>query len=1167
MSRPAAGLRHRCLVGMEESGEGLLSLGEAAGSDKGRLGLLLQGLAVVAHCRETRRHLPGGWAAAGVDGDGVLRVGSAEPGRSPRLPQEEARELLQHLFTRGRRRRVAGRGEARRIARLLQRRWDDALLPLPPDLLLAHLLEEAPFVWEPPFAAARRTLAGEHRRGGEARLWVAGPGPMRWRLLGATNGDLEELEGLLADEGARGWWRGVPRKVEAYGDPAQGLLPLEVAEPSAAVADRAPSAKREKAPGKTAGAAGRGRTSSGSKPPRRTAPPAAPSPVAGQFGVRSPPDPQALSAAGRWRAAVAAWEERPPADAAERRELARAWLALGRARRALAVLAEGEPAAADLPLVAACQLHLGRLRAARRTVSRASEAKLSAAERLAVAEVEARARANAGDPAGGWECAMAAVAAVRRGPARLRARAHLLAAQAAWDGGEAEAMERHLAKAPELEGEPELEASLRQTRALAALAAGDAAAAAGELSAALARHRRRLPLYAAAGLWNDLGVARARSGDLAGAEKALARSLALYRGCEGSRRTTLGLANLAEVRLRRGRLDGVEEILERTSAANRAAGNRRGSLYDLLLWGRFELAHGRAAAALEVLRRCEVRCRSAGVPEVAEEARLLAARALGWLGRGDEAAAELDAVPGAALDHLEPEERPALLAHAGRRDEALAAAAGGALAALWQAALAGGEVPAGAWAALDDLGAFRAARAVFDLELTRPAAVPGPRRRRAAAMLRRRGAVRLAERLEARDEGPWRALANHLEGARGRAVAWPDLLADAGHPEARVWWESEDDARVLVPGPGGGDERTGECAGGRLVLRAPLLDAPAEALFELLRRETAARGLEDGGGRPPSPAADGEIVGEDPVLRRAVERAERLAPGEVPILVLGESGTGKELVARRIHRTSRRRDRPLVAVNCAALSETLVLSELFGHVRGAFTGADRDRAGVFETGDGGTVFLDEIGDLPPPAQGMLLRVLQEGEVRRVGESLPRRVDVRLVAATHRDLAAGVAAGGFRRDLYYRLKGAAVELPPLRRRGRDVLRLADHLLAAAHRRGGGEGEPPRLAEEARARLLAHAWPGNVRELENVLAVAAALAAADGGVIGPEHLDLPAAAAGAAGRPAGYHQQVEALRRRLVEEALAAAGGNQAAAARALGLSRQALSYLVRKLEVL
>ncbi|HEX9671526.1 MAG TPA: sigma 54-interacting transcriptional regulator, partial [Thermoanaerobaculia bacterium] len=235
------------------------------------------------------------------------------------------------------------------------------------------------------------------------------------------------------------------------------------------------------------------------------------------------------------------------------------------------------------------------------------------------------------------------------------------------------------------------------------------------------------------------------------------------------------------------------------------------------------------------------------------------------------------------------------------------------------------------------------------------------------------------------------------------------------------------------------------------------------------------------------------------------------------------------------------------------------------HVRGSFTGADRDRAGVFETAQGGTVFLDEIGDLPPAAQGMLLRVLQEGEVRRVGESLARKVDVRVVAATHRDLAARVRDGSFREDLFYRLKVASVELPPLRARGDDVLLLAEHFLAKQ-----AAPEPaPALSPAARTALRAHRWPGNVRELGNVLAVAVALAG--GGPILPEHLELPAAAgagdgasATAADGPSDYHRRVDAFRRKLVADALAAEGGNRAAAARRLGLSRQALSYLARQL---
>ena len=183
------------------------------------------------------------------------------------------------------------------------------------------------------------------------------------------------------------------------------------------------------------------------------------------------------------------------------------------------------------------------------------------------------------------------------------------------------------------------------------------------------------------------------------------------------------------------------------------------------------------------------------------------------------------------------------------------------------------------------------------------------------------------------------------------------------------------------------------------------------------------------------------------------------------MLILGESGTGKELAARHLHRASRRRDAHFVAVNCAALSDDLLLSDLFGHARGAFTGADRDRAGVFETAEGGTVFLDEIGDLPAPAQGMLLRVLQEGEVRRVGESLPRAVDVRVVAATHRDLSAMVGEGGFRQDLYYRLGVGTVELPALRDRGRDPILLAEHFLETFGRTSAGADQGARTGRPA------------------------------------------------------------------------------------------------------
>ncbi len=298
------------------------------------------------------------------------------------------------------------------------------------------------------------------------------------------------------------------------------------------------------------------------------------------------------------------------------------------------------------------------------------------------------------------------------------------------------------------------------------------------------------------------------------------------------------------------------------------------------------------------------------------------------------------------------------------------------------------------------------------------------------------------------------------------------------------------------------------------------------------------------------------MIGESAVLQMALGRIARLAPGDLPVLVLGESGTGKELAARAIHRASARAHRPFVAVNCAALSETLILSDLFGHSKGAFTGADRDHKGVFETADGGTVFLDEIGDLPLSAQGLLLRVLQEGEVRSVGRTLARKVDVRVLAATHRDLASMVAERTFRQDLFYRLKVGSVTLPPLRERGEDVLLLAERFL----------GSRGRLSKEARSRLLAYDWPGNIRELQNILGVAVALA--EGEVILPEHLELPEELPEELPKklPHTYHAAVEAFRRGLIEKALVEAGGNQSAASQSLGLSRQSLSYLVRQLRI-
>ncbi|HUO86132.1 MAG TPA: sigma 54-interacting transcriptional regulator [Thermoanaerobaculia bacterium] len=1103
---PAEQLRHEAL---DPPSEGVLltGLGEAGRSDRQRMALLLEAVALLAHLTHARWHLADGWEGAGVDRDGRLRVRGARPGACRLLPQEHLRELVARLFgaAAGGHRSLAGRGPVRRAVRALERRWWQTLAAVDVDSAVAAVVDEASFLWQPPFAAARRSLAAEHVRQGEGGLWVVGSGAARRRFLASAR-DLDSLRAALAAPDAGRRWLAAAT--------VSGVGPAE------------------------------------------------------------------LAAAGRWRAAVAAWRLSPPADDAGILRLAAAWLALGRAERALEALDSLEVAGSEAEVLrATCLSWLGRLRAARRAVKRAEELAPTADLAVSLAEVAVRNEANRGDPGAGRRRALALLDTVRRGPAGRRARARLIAAQAAWDAGDPGEMEKHLAVAERLTAAGEVDWRWLQVRALLHLERGEPDEAIDRLVTALGRRRRSLRRFEAAGLWNDLGVARGRAGDLAGAERALLHALRLHQACDGSRATTLGLANLAEVRLRRGRLLGVEEILAATSAANRAAGNLRGTVSDRLLAARFELVHGDCKAALALLGEAIGLAERRGFAGQLGEARVLSARALGWLGRSADAAAELAATAATDLEHLEPEERPAVLALAGRRDEALAAAVRiGTLGEPWLAALTAAAAPP-SWKATERLEPYRTARLVADLERFASGSVPSPLRRRAIATFRRLGAGREADRLEAREHGSWQALAAYLGGSRdGPALA--DLFADAGYAEARLWWECEDDARVLVSGPGGGEEVSAVVADGRLVLRAPQVDPPLASLFRLARadwegRPAAMSGDRQRAGDGSSAITVGEggsarrpasgIVGSSPELVAALRRAERLAPGELPLLVLGESGTGKELVARLIHRSSRRRDRPLVAVNCAALSETLVLSDLFGHTRGAFTGAERDRAGVFETADGGTVFLDEIGDLPATAQGMLLRVLQEGEVRRVGESLPRRIDVRVVAATHRDLAGMVAAGSFREDLFYRLQGAAIELPPLRARGADVVALAEHLLAGVADRLGPDVPLPRLAATAANRLLAHSWPGNVRELENVLGVAAALAAADGGTILPEHLELPSSSAGDEDASC-YHARVDALRRRLVAEALDAAGGVQAEAARRLGLSRQAMSYLVRRLGV-
>ncbi len=299
------------------------------------------------------------------------------------------------------------------------------------------------------------------------------------------------------------------------------------------------------------------------------------------------------------------------------------------------------------------------------------------------------------------------------------------------------------------------------------------------------------------------------------------------------------------------------------------------------------------------------------------------------------------------------------------------------------------------------------------------------------------------------------------------------------------------------------------------------------------------------------------IVGESPALRKVLQLIEKVAGTDATVLVRGESGTGKELVARALHGNSLRRDRPLVTVNCATLQEPLLESELFGHEKGAFTGADKAKPGLFDVAEGGTLFIDEIAEMSPGLQAKLLRVLEGGHYRRVGGTQERRADVRIVAATNKPLEEEQKAGRFREDLFFRLNVIAVILPPLRERREDIPLLVEHFLRS---RQLGRA-PMTIDEDAMAILVRHDWPGNIRELANLIERAQILA--EGTTVTPDDLpDNLRSTLRPADVPAGP-DDLDALERRHVAEVLTRSGGNKVRAARALGVSRRALYRLLDK----
>lgn len=1033
-------------------------------TDRAKLGVLLQGAAVLSLCDGAGWSLALGWESAAVDDCGRLSGLQAQPGRDSRPAQERLRELLLRLFRA--KARVAGRGEGRGAARELLSAWEGALAPMSSDEAIGRILGAAEFLWEPEFGFVLAALRGGLVREGVLHSRVAGPAAVRQRWLD--------------------------------------------------------SARREDPAGS--------------------------------------PD-----ATGSSSAALAQAEK---------------LFAEGRFEQTRALLADREETAA-LGLRGACCLLLGELAAAREIVHELAARPLSAAERMAAGDTALRVLALSGEPdaAADW----AAVALARARSAESRALAHLLGATAALDRGDRAAAARHFAAARPESSQPRVARHWHEALVWQALCDSDGAAVV-EHSRALFAERRQLRRFEAGRAWNNLGLGHLTLGDFARAERSFRHSARLLRRCDGPLAVTLAQWNLAEVRLRSGNLLEVEAILRASMAHNRKSGNRRGRTVDEALWLRLELVRGRPDVALERCSQWLAEQDRLGLDYHRPQLAVLAARACGWLERPGEAAAWLEWVDASGLGELEAEELPALFALAGRLEEARVQARTGAFAALWLPVLAGEPPPVAAFpvpgppgpagvaalpasaAALAGLPAFRRARLLLDLELTLPGAVPRAHREAAAEHFRRLGASRYAAVLARGEAGQWTALRDYLQCAPGDRPALADLFRAVGAPECEVVWSGPAGDLRWVEGSAqlqGGEELMAASAGGILRLRAVKIDEVLRAIFALLLRELPV--LRPELRSSPEPGSDGTggalaegLIGESPELAAALERLRHFAPSDMPVLLLGESGSGKELAAREVRRASGRAGAPWVPVNCAALSETLLLSDLFGHSRGAFTGADRARAGVFETANGGTVFLDEIGDLPPVAQGNLLRVLQEGEVRRLGESTARRVDVRLVAATHRDLGAMVREGKFRQDLYYRLKVCTVTLPPLRERGNDVMLLAEHFVALERRRR--ELPHLQLAADARRAIEAHRWPGNVRELAHSLQAAAALAG--NGPIRAAMLDLGAPRVAApANESSAYHQEIDDFRRALLRRALRASAGNRAEAARRLGLSRQALSYLV------
>ena len=853
-------------------------------------------------------------------------------------------------------------------------------------------------------------------------------------------------------------------------------------------------------------------------------------------------DPAELASGGRWSEAVSSFRVHGARGPERRLLFAECLQATGKFEQALDVLGNIPDPRAE-PIRVRCLSRLQRMEAARRRLIRLGKSRMSPHLAVDIGDTALRVFGIRGDAARveEWEGRLRRI----RTP-ELVAHAKSTLAAAACDAEDPEKASVLLAECTDLVEDPVHGWRWYYADGLRALAERSGPEAVGALSTALLGYRRAMTPVRAALLWTNMVAASELCGDLQSAERAARKAWLLGKGFEGPLPNTLLLYNLVEALLKRGKVEGVQDLLAAAVHTDRSAGNQRGLAHDAELAARYHLTRGRADRAL---RAVDEHLTADMTGWRRQELQVWAGRALGLMGRSSEARERLRKTDLAVPSCLDREEVPALWALAGDPERA-AETATGPLAEIWKGVLVGEPPSHKQWQLMDLLDPYPSARLVRDLELACPGSVPRQYRLRAIRSLRELGLERPARELEGRPGSAWSAVGEFFDAEAGGDLE--SLFRNAGYGDVRLEWDGPG-AEVVVKGRGGAERRVFDFATGSLILDAPAIDEVLSALVTLTGRELGTRRTRPAG----VSSGEGGIVGESAALKFALAHAKRFAPADIEVLILGETGTGKELVARWIHRMSSRSGGDFVAVNCGAISDSLRNSELFGHVRGAFTGADRDREGYFEAAGDGTIFLDEIGDLSLEAQAGLLRVLQEGEVTRVGESRPRKVDTRVIAATHRDLNRMMDDGQFRQDLFYRLNRSVIELPPLRDRGEDIVLLAEHFVGE----WSTEGRPVALDREAVEGLRSYDWPGNVRELQGVLEAASLLS--DDGRIRKQDLRMPS---GAQPSHSSLQAEVADLRRRRIIEELERAGGNQAQAARALGLTRQGLSYWIRKLGI-